>query len=129
MSIAGNAGAGTWHCSVRKDDRTGLYVGHCLNLHTKVAGRDMSEAWSSLKRVMIAHYEYCYENDPEGLKPCAASADWAAYNAAFEKALKENPKSIHIENITLNLRVPKAPDQSLPLSCQGVELAQAAAAC
>ena len=128
MSIAVQDGAGIWHCSVRKDEETGLFIGHCLNLHVKVAGRDAKEAWSSLKRVVKAHYEYCQACDPEGLKPSAPNSDWTKVIAAFNKALRDDPDSIHVEEIILNLRAPKVPDQVFPLSCQGVELAQAAAA-
>jgi hypothetical protein len=126
MSIAGNAGAGIWHSSVKKDEQTGLFIGHCLDLHVKVAGRSVEEAWSSLRRVLKAHYEYCYEFDVEGLRPEAPNSDWEAYSAAFKQALNQDPKSIRLETLVLHLRVPKAPDQVLPLSCQGVELAQAA---
>jgi hypothetical protein len=122
-------GAGIWQCSVQRDEVTGLFIGHCLNLHVKVAGRDAKEAWSSLSRVVKTHYEYCYENDQDGLRPTAPQTEFHQWNAAFEKAIKENPGSIHFEEIILNLRVPKvAGNQEWQLPCQGVELAQAAAA-
>ena len=129
MATPGFDGTGIWQCSVQNDKETGLFIGHCLNLHVKVAGRDPKEAWASLKRVVKVHFEYCYENDQEGLKPTAKQSDFSQWSVAFEKAVKENPQSIHFEEIILNLRVPKvAGNQELPLSCQGVELAQAAVA-
>jgi hypothetical protein len=129
MATPGFEGAGIWQCSVQRDEETSLYIGHCLNLHVKVAGRDSKEAWVSLKRVVKSHFEYCYENDRDGLRPTAKPLDFAEWSRAFEKAFKEDPNSVHFEEIVLELRVPKvAGNQALPLSCQGVELAQAAAA-
>jgi hypothetical protein len=129
MATPGFDGTGIWQCSVQRDEETGLFIGHCLNLHVKVAGRDPNEARASLKRILKTHFEYCYENDPEGLKPTARQKDFTEWSLAFERAVKENPDSIHFEEIILNLRVPKvAGNQEFSLSCQGVELAQAACA-
>lgn len=122
------AGAGIWHVTVRKDTDTGLFVGHCLNLHVKVAGRNLKETWASLKKVVKAHYEYCYEFDQSGLSLTASAADWAECYATFEKAVKENPGSIVFEEVVLNLRVPQAPEQVFSLPWQGVELVATEAA-
>ena len=129
MATSGYDGAGIWQCSVKHDEETRLFIGHCLNLHVKVAGRDAKETWATLARVVKTHFEYCYENDPAGLKPSAPQTEFHEWNAVFEKAIRENPDSIHFQDIILNLRVPKvAGNQELPLSCQGVEFAQAAVA-
>ncbi len=117
-----------WHCYVKNDPATGLFIGHCLDLHVKVAGRNAREAWASLKKIVKAHYEYCFEFDPDGIQTSAASTDWIIYSTAFSKALKENPNSITFEELVLNLRLPKAPEQKFPLSWQGVEFAAPAAA-
>lgn len=130
MATPAFEGAGIWQCSVQRNEETGLFIGHCLNLHVKVAGRNVKETWTSLARVVKTHYEYCYEKDRDGLVLTAPQSDFHHWSAAFEKALRENPQSIHFQEIVLNLRLPKvAGNQECQLPCQGVELAQAAAAC
>lgn len=120
--------SGMWHAYSTQDVETGLYIAHCLDLNLKVAGRDDNEAWWNLKKVIKAHYEYCFEFDQEGLKLTASAKQWAEYNAAFAKALVENPESITIERIELTLRAPRVPDQIMPLSCQRVDIGQTATA-
>lgn len=122
-NTAQTGGVGMWHCYVKRDPETKLFIGHCLDLDVKVAGRNVPETWGALKRVMKAHYEYCFEHDPEGLQMSAPSKDWIIYSAAVSAALRENPKTITVEELVLNLRLPKTAEQQFPLSWQGVELA------
>jgi hypothetical protein len=96
MATPGFDGTGIWQCSVQRDEETGLFVGHCLNLHVKVAGRDPKEAWASLKRVAKTHFEFCYENDREGLRPTARPRDFIEWSAAFEKAIDRSGNSPHV---------------------------------
>ena len=125
MSSVSQPGSGMWSCSVKQDQETGLYIGHCLNLHIKVAGRTVPEVTKSLVKLVKLHYEYCFEFDPDGLSLTAPQEDWIEYGEAFKKALKDNPKSIVVEVIELRLRAPKVPEQMMPLSCQRVEIEQA----
>lgn len=128
MATAPQSGSGTWHCIVKPGKDTKLFIAHCLDLHVKVAGRTLDEACQLLKKTVVQNYEWWYEFDQEGLKQTAPASDWEEYNTLFEKALREAPDSIKIEHITLTLRAPKVPEQLMPLSCQRVEIAQAAAA-
>jgi hypothetical protein len=129
MSTATKSGAGLWSCSIKKDKETGLFIGHCLDLHVKVAGRDEKEAWCSLHRVMKAHYEYCYEFDQEGLNLSAPMDDWNELKKALQDAIKsKNTDRIMFGEVHLSLRAPRIPTQELPLSFQGVEIGQMQAA-
>lgn len=132
MASISQSGPGLWFCTVKQDKETGVYIAHCLNLHTKAGGKTSDEACESLAKIIKAHYEYCVEFDPEGLNLTAPIADWREYKSALVKALREDPGSIFINTLEINVKAPKLPTQVMELSCQRVaiaEHAETAAAC
>ena len=106
-------------CLGERDTETGLFLYHCLDYDVVESGKTWEEAWQSLKQVLKAHMEYCYAHNPSGLLRGAKRSEWDKFGKVLEQTLRDNPSSILVESIEIEMQ-PPLPVDEIPIWIQGV---------
>jgi hypothetical protein len=108
-------------CVVKKDEDTGMFVGHCLNYDLMDSGKTPQKAWENLRFVVKSHIEFCYTHHQSGLKRTATQRDWDRFFEAMQQAIESDPSCIHFEKLELDLKPPTLPEHEMGIWIQKVQ--------
>jgi hypothetical protein len=104
-------------CLIEQDAETGSYIGHCLNYDLMDSGKTADRAWENLKFVVKNYIEYCYTHFQSGLKKGAKQQDWDR----FFQAIQNDPRSLRVEKLELDLKPPTLPEHEMGIWMQKVQ--------